>query len=174
MSFRTAPRCLFKHRFSFWLLPFCRFHIPPEKSALASRLHQLTHVFPVGTKSAQPLGCQTVSILQRENRGTTGCRSFQRILPTPCRLPPPLLLWDELLNSRRGWLFDSLKIYQSSLPSCPWPLKLQAVGDLRGGKKLTNDFSGLCQLTALAGCQQRECNIICSKLPAHTKWHKAV
>lgn len=45
----------------------------------------------------------------------------------PDTLPPPLLLCYELLNSRWGWLFDLLKIYQVSLPLCPWP------SELRGG-----------------------------------------
>lgn len=173
MSFRTAPRCLFKHRFSFWLLPFCRsiflLRNPPWRHDCIS-----SHMSFLWARNRHNLWavrrCQFC-------RGKTGEQLAAEAFRGSSRHPaasPPLLLWDELLNSRRGWLFDSLKIYQSSLPSCPWPLKLQAVGDLRGGKKLTNDFSGLCQLTALAGCQQRECNIICSKLPAHTKWHKAV
>lgn len=37
----------------------------------------------------------------------------------------------------------------------------------------TSCFFFFFPVTALAGCQQRKCDIICSKLSAHTKWHKA-
>lgn len=100
----------------------------------------------------------------------------------PETLPAPLLLWDQLLSSRWGWLFDLLKIYQVGLPSCPWPSKVRggaatvwgkwAFGDLRG-QEVDKRLCWLCRSTALADCQQRECIIICSKLLAHTKWHKA-
>lgn len=56
------------------------------ESTQTSWLHHLTHVFPVGMKSAQQLGCQEVSFLQNKT-GITGCGRFQRILLTHCCLP---------------------------------------------------------------------------------------
>lgn len=41
------------------------------------------------------------------------------------------------------------------------------------GQEVDRRLLWLCQATALAGCQQGKCNIICSKLSTHTEWHKA-
>lgn len=81
-------------------------------------------------------------------KGKQGNNWLQKLSEDPPdTLPPPLLLRYELLNSRWGWLFDLLKIYQVSLPSCPWPSKLRGVavsslGGFEGARSWQTTFCG--------------------------------
>lgn len=163
----------------FWVKPFFRsvFAASPEKFTLTLWLRHFTRLSSgqvIGTTAGLSQGVTFV----KEN-GNNWLQKFQTILLTHCHLP----CCSELLNSRWGWVFDLLKIYQGSLLLSLWPSKLRGgvatawkqweFGDLRE-QEVDKRLCWLCRLTVLAGCQLRECNIICSKLPAHTKWHGAV
>lgn len=115
-------------------------------------------------------------VFAKRKQGNNWLRRLSEDPPDTLPPPPLLLLYDELLNSRWGWLFDLLKIYQVSLASFSWPSKLQDGGGAAPrcqafeDKKPPNDFVGW---AVWGGCQQRESTIICSKLQTHAEWHKA-
>lgn len=104
-----------------------------------------------------------------------GYGGFLRRFPTMSQSPAAALL-RAAKTPPGSWLdLDLLKIYYGESSSCPWPLRIRgsAVWDARGPGVDRRPPDFFFPVTAVAGCQQRKCDIICSKLSAHTKWHKA-
>ena len=118
MSFRTAPRCLFKHRFSFWLLPFCRsiflLRNPPWRHDCISSHMSFLWARNRHNRWAVRL-CQFC-------RGKTGeqlaAEAFRGSSRHPAASPPPAALgWTaELQAGLTLWLIKDLPVESAVVP----------------------------------------------------------